>query len=96
MSLSVGRFVSDRCLIGASALSYATLVSLVPLTALALVIFSGFEVFGDLRLRLLGLALENFNALGTFRTAERKVPIDEVPVYCASVGWAQLASIFRR
>ena len=60
MSLSVGRFVSDRCLIGASALSYATLVSLVPLTALALVIFSGFEVFGDLRLRLLGLALENF------------------------------------
>lgn len=45
---------------GASALSYATLVSLVPLTALALVIFSGFAVFRDLRERLLFAILDNF------------------------------------
>ncbi len=54
------RFTADRCLIGASALSYSTIVSLVPLTAIALVMFSGFPQFGNLRDRLLGLILENF------------------------------------
>lgn len=54
------RFLEDRCLIGASALSYTTMVSLVPLTAIVLVVFSGFSQFGDARDRLLGLILENF------------------------------------
>ena len=54
------RFVEDRCWIGASALSYTTLVSLVPLTALALVIFSGFSVFGEVREALLNVILDNF------------------------------------
>lgn len=54
------RFLADRCLIGASALSYTTIVSMVPLTAIALVVFSGFSQFGDARGRLLSLILENF------------------------------------
>lgn len=54
------RFLDDRCLIGASALSYTTIVSMVPLTAIALVVFSGFSEFGGARDRLLGLIVENF------------------------------------
>jgi membrane protein len=54
------RFLDDRCLIGASALSYTTIVSMVPLTAIALVVFSGFSQFGRARDRLLGLIVENF------------------------------------
>jgi membrane protein len=54
------RFLEDRCLIGASALSYTTIVSMVPLTAIALVVFSGFSQFGGARDRLLGLILDNF------------------------------------
>lgn len=54
------RFVADRCLIGASALSYTTIVSLVPLTAIVLVTFSGFTVFGDARARFLDVILSNF------------------------------------
>ena len=54
------RFIGDRCLIGASALSYTTIVSLVPLTAIVLVVFSGLSQFGTARNRLLGIILENF------------------------------------
>eukprot|EP01037_Dinobryon_pediforme_P005960 gene5960-6032_t len=54
------RFIDDRCLIGASALSYTAIVSMVPLTAIVLVVFSGFSQFGGARDRLLGLILENF------------------------------------
>ncbi len=57
---AVKRFVADRCLTGASALSYATLVSLVPLTAVVLAIFSGFPIFGDARDRFLVVLLDNF------------------------------------
>src|SRR6266404_7179965 len=57
---SVKRFIADRCLTGASALSYATLVSLVPLTAVVLAIFSGFPFFGCARDRFLVILLNNF------------------------------------
>ncbi len=56
----IARFIDDRCLTGASALSYATIVSLVPLIAIAFGIFSAFPIFGPLRARLMGLALDNF------------------------------------
>lgn len=58
--LILRRFIHDRCLIGASALSYSTIVSLVPLTAIVLVMFSGFPSFGQARDKLLTVILENF------------------------------------
>jgi membrane protein len=54
------RFVEDRCLVAASALSYSTIVSLVPLTAIVLAIFSGFSVFNDARDRFLTVLLADF------------------------------------
>jgi membrane protein len=57
---SIRRFIADRCLTGASALSYATLVSLVPLTAVVLVIFSGFPIFAGAREHFLAVLLDNF------------------------------------
>ncbi len=54
------RFIADRCLVGASALSYTTIVSLVPLTAIVLVTFSGFSVFSDARQRFLEVIIGNF------------------------------------
>ncbi len=60
VGFAVRRFIDDRCLIGASALSYSSIVSLVPLTAVALVTFSGFPIFGGVRQRLLNLILDNF------------------------------------
>jgi membrane protein len=54
------RFVEDRCLVAASALSYSTIVSLIPLTAIVLAIFSGFAVFSDARARFLDVILANF------------------------------------
>ena len=52
--------MADRCLIGASALSYTTIVSLVPLTAIVLVTFSGFPIFGEARGRFLVVIIANF------------------------------------
>jgi membrane protein len=54
------RFIADRCLIGASALSYTTIVSMVPLTAIVLVVFSGFSQYGGARDRLLQIMIEDF------------------------------------
>jgi membrane protein len=54
------RFVEDRCLVAASALSYSTIVSLVPLTAIVLAIFSGFSIFSGARDRFLTAILANF------------------------------------
>lgn len=54
------RFIEDRCLTGASALSYATIVSLVPLTAIVLSTFSGFPIFSGARTRFLRIIVENF------------------------------------
>ena len=56
----LARFIADRCLPGAGALSYATIVSLVPLIAIAFAIFAAFPIFGPLRQRLLGLMMANF------------------------------------
>lgn len=58
--LCVDNFIENRCLIAASALSYTTIVSLVPLAAIVLAIFSGFPVFSDARSRFLTATLDNF------------------------------------
>lgn len=53
-------FLSHRCLIGASALSYSTILSFLPLTAIVLVVFSNFPIFADARERFLLLLVNNF------------------------------------
>src|SRR5690242_16761252 len=54
------RFGKDGCLTGAGALSYTTLVSLVPLIAIALATFSAFPIFENARDQLLEII---FNSL---------------------------------
>ena len=56
----VTQFNKNRCLIAASALSYTTIVSLVPLAAIVLAIFSGFPFFAVARDRFLKVLLDNF------------------------------------
>jgi membrane protein len=53
-------FFSHRCLIGASALSYSTILSVLPLSAIVLVIFSNFSIFADAKSRFLSLLVSNF------------------------------------
>lgn len=53
-------FFDHRCLIGASALSYSTILSFLPLTAIVLVVFSNFPIFADARSHFLLLLLDNF------------------------------------
>jgi len=53
-------FISHRCLIGASALSYSTILSFLPLTAIVLVVFSNFSIFTEARSRFLLMLLDNF------------------------------------
>jgi membrane protein len=60
-SLSVlGRFNDDGCFAAAGALSYTTLVSLVPLAVLALASLSVFPIFAPVRAELLALLFKNF------------------------------------
>jgi membrane protein len=54
------RFIGDGCLAGAGALSYTTLVSLVPLTAIVTAVFSGFPIFDGAREQFLGLLTHYF------------------------------------
>jgi membrane protein len=54
------RFIGDGCLTGAGALSYTSLVALVPLTAIALAVLSAFPVFADAREQLLGYIIRGF------------------------------------
>src|SRR5262249_4470281 len=54
------RFSRDRCLAASGALSYTTLVSLVPLGVIALGILSAFPNFADVRQELLDLVFRNF------------------------------------
>ena len=56
----IDQFIKNRCLIAASALSYTTIVSLVPLVAILLAIFSGFPFFSNARDRFLTALLDNF------------------------------------
>ena len=53
-------FVGDGCLTGAGALSYTTLVALVPVTAIALAVLSAFPVFADKRDALLATLFRAF------------------------------------
>lgn len=54
------RFQNDGCFAAAGALSYTTLVSLVPLLVIALAVLSAFPIFESLRDRLLGVVFTNF------------------------------------
>ena len=54
------RFHTDGCFAAAGALSYTTLVSLVPLLVIALAVLSAFPLFQQLRDRLLGIVFDNF------------------------------------
>lgn len=54
------RFMDDKCFETAGALSYTTLVSLVPLTVAVLAVISMFPVFAGLRGSLLDYVFQNF------------------------------------
>ncbi|MDB5408964.1 MAG: rane protein [Rhodospirillales bacterium] len=55
---AVARFIADGCLTGAGALSYTSLVSLVPLTAIVLAILSAFPIFDAAREHFLEVLLQ--------------------------------------
>jgi membrane protein len=57
---SLRRFNADGCFAASGALSYTTLVSLVPLAVIALGSLSSFPIFAPVRDRLLQLVLVNF------------------------------------
>ncbi|HZB92790.1 MAG TPA: YihY family inner membrane protein [Stellaceae bacterium] len=57
---TVRRFVGDGCLTGAGALSYTTLVALVPLTAIALTVLSAVPAFAGIRDQLLATIFRTF------------------------------------
>ena len=54
------RFNADGCFAASGALSYTTLVSLVPLGVIALGILSAFPIFATVRQQILGLVFSNF------------------------------------
>jgi len=54
------RFVDDKCFETAGALSYTTLVSLVPLTVAVFAMFSAFPVFAGARTTLVDFVFDNF------------------------------------
>src|SRR4051812_10704213 len=54
------RFFRDGCLVGAGALSYTALVSVVPLIAVGLAIFAAFPIFADARDRMLNFIFTYF------------------------------------
>lgn len=57
---TIVRFVVDGCLTGAGALSYTSLVALVPVTAIAVAVLSAFPVFADTRDQILSSLFLNF------------------------------------
>ncbi|HET8764642.1 MAG TPA: YihY family inner membrane protein, partial [Rhodanobacter sp.] len=54
------RFVDDKCFETAGALSYTTLVSLVPLTVAVLAMFAAFPMFAEARGTLIDFVFPNF------------------------------------
>lgn len=54
------RFIDDKCFETAGALSYTTLVSLVPLIVASLAIFAAFPAFADARATLIQFVFSNF------------------------------------
>jgi membrane protein len=57
---TIATFVGDGCLTGAGALSYTTLIALVPVTAIALAVLSVFPAFADKRDALLATLFQAF------------------------------------
>src|SRR5215468_2987533 len=60
VAYSLRRFLADGCFAASGAVSYTTLVSLVPLAVIALGSLSSFPIFAPVRDRLIQLVLENF------------------------------------
>jgi len=54
------RFIDDKCFETAGALSYTTLVSLVPMTVAVFAMFSAFPMFADARITLVNFVFSNF------------------------------------
>lgn len=59
IAYTIRRFIADGCLMGAGALSYTTLVSLVPLVAIALSVFSAFPIFANARDQFTSLVFDS-------------------------------------
>jgi membrane protein len=64
------RFIDDKCFETAGALSYTTLVSLVPLIVASLAIFAAFPAFADARSTLISFAFDNFMPAAGARVQE--------------------------
>jgi membrane protein len=64
------RFIDDKCFETAGALSYTTLVSLVPLIVASLAIFAAFPAFADARSTLISFAFDNFMPAAGVRVQE--------------------------
>jgi membrane protein len=64
------RFVDDKCFETAGALSYTTLVSLVPLIVASLAMFAAFPVFSEARNTLMGFVFSNFVPAAGVRVEE--------------------------
>lgn len=60
MAYTAGRFAEDGCPQKAAGLAYVSLLSLVPLLAIALGVLSAFPAFDDVRDQLQGLIFESF------------------------------------
>jgi membrane protein len=58
LRLLAAKFFADNCLLRASSLSFSTLLALVPLTAFVFALFTGFNVFSDVRAQLQELLIQ--------------------------------------
>lgn len=56
----LGRFAADQCPQRAAALTYTTLLALVPLMAVSFAVFSAFEAFGEMQNQVQSFIFENF------------------------------------
>src|SRR5690348_17194427 len=70
------RFVDDKCFETAGALSYTTLVSLVPLTVAVLTMFAAFPMFETARETQLNFVFNNFRS--EEQTSELQSPVQLV------------------
>ncbi|OEJ68409.1 YihY family inner membrane protein [Magnetovibrio blakemorei] len=60
MRLVMAQFRRDQCMRIAAALSYTTLLALVPLIAIAFAILRAFPIFDDIQVQMKGVLFENF------------------------------------
>ena len=56
----LSRFATDQCPQRAAALTYTTLLAMVPLLAISFAVFSAFEAFGAMQNQVQSFIFENF------------------------------------